>query len=94
MRAMSHQRDNDIMVQIVDLHRALEYKKTRRDVEELYYKPETSSSTPDISARLMRDEELTAIPNLVNGVFTEHYPISTNGPRANKLTRQQRNTLT
>jgi hypothetical protein len=87
---------------IVDLRRALEYLITRRDVEELYNKPETSYTQPKdvLSARrLKRDEELTAIPNLVNRTLMEHYSLnsttSSGPPRVeNKWTRQQKNAVT
>ena len=92
------------MVEIVDLRRALEYLITRRGVEELYSnKPDTSSTQPkDVSSvrRLKRDEELTAIPNLVNRILMEHYNSNStmsNGPPPfveNKWTRQQKNTVT
>jgi hypothetical protein len=92
------------MVEIVDLRRALKYLITRRDVEELYSnKPETSSTQPkDVSSarRLKRDEERTAIPNLVNRILMDHYSsnsTTSNGPPPfveNKWTRQQKNTLT
>jgi hypothetical protein len=90
------------MVEIVDLRRALKYLITRRDVEELYSnKPETSSTQPkDVSSGRLRkrDEELTAIPNLVNRTLMEHYNSkSTNSPSLvdnNKWTKQQKNTVT
>ena len=90
---------------IVDLRRALEYLITRRDADASYSnRPETSSSThqpQDVSGRLTRrdEEELTAIPKLVNRILMEHYYPSNSSndpPRVEngKWTKHQKNTVT
>lgn len=90
---------------IVDLRRALEYLITRRDATDASYssRPETSSSThqpQDVSGRLRRNEdELTAIPNLVNRALMEHYYSSNSSndpPRVEngKWTKHQKDTVT
>lgn len=86
------------MIEIVDLRRALECLITRRGVEEvLCNKLETSPQ--DVSGRLLEDEELIAIPNLVNRVLLEHYSSNSTtngGPRVENRnwTKHQKSTVT
>mmetsp|Transcript_43359 Transcript_43359/g.92175 ORF Transcript_43359/g.92175 Transcript_43359/m.92175 type:complete len:382 (+) Transcript_43359:97-1242(+) len=95
--------DNEEVPEITELRKALEYLVSERDVEKIYNgnkketneskasKSDTIAARNDTRGKEREDEQLCAIPNLINRILMEHYSNDQHG--CAKILIQKRNSI-